>query len=241
MTKDRKAAIIIGVLYIIGTLTGVVAMAIMPSFGPGTDTLAQIAAHRGATIAGTLLVLTMAFALSALAAVFYPIGRRFSEWLATGYVIFRGALEGAVYVISGFVWLVLIALSSQPASAALAPIVGVLQTSQDVIWNQLVSLPFGIGALMFYALLHRARLVPSWILVWGYASVALSLAASLAHIFGGNIDIVMASLLVQEMVLAGWLIVKGFNPEALAQGAPAAREPRGAVRSPQVLHPAPGV
>jgi len=238
MTKDRKSAIIIGVLYMIGTVTGVIASFIMPSFGPGTDALAQIAAHRGATIAGALLILAMAFSLSALAAVFYPIGRRFSEWLATGYVIFRGALEGMVYVISTLIWLVLLSLSSQPTSVALNPIARVLLTANDVIWNQLVSLPFGVGALMFYVLLHRARLVPSWILIWGYVSVALFSAANLAHLFGvGSIDIVMFSLLVQEMVLAGWLIVKGFDPEAL-EAAPVAETPQPAPARP-TMRPAP--
>jgi len=180
----------------------------------------------------------MAFSLSALAAVFYPIGRRFSEWLATGYVIFRGALEGMVYVISTLIWLVLLSLSSQPTSVALNPIARVLLTANDVIWNQLVSLPFGVGALMFYVLLHRARLVPSWILIWGYVSVALFSAANLAHLFGvGSIDIVMFSLLVQEMVLAGWLIVKGFDPEAL-EAAPVAETPQPAPARP-TMRPAP--
>jgi len=211
--SDRRAATLIGVLYIIGTVAGVAAAFIMPSFAAGTDTLAAIAGARGATIAGALLVLAMGLSLSGLAAVFYPIGRRFSETLSMGYVIFRGALEGMIYVISALVWLVLIALSSQP-SAGTAAIVGVLQTTQDVIWNQLVALPFGIGALMFYWLLYRANLVPRWILVWGFVSAPLFMAANLAHIFGGNIDIVMGSLLLQELVLAGWLIAKGFNLQA---------------------------
>ena len=244
MIDDRKAAIVIGVLYIIGTVTGVIASFIMPSFGPGTDILATIAAHRGAMVAGTLLVLAMGFSLSALAAIFYPIGKRFSEWLATGYVIFRGALERMIYVISGLLWLTLITLASAPASAAMAPIARAIMTSNDVIWNQLVSMPFGIGAFMFYALLHRAKLVPSWILIWGYISVALMMAANLAQLIGlGDINVVMVSLLVQEMVLAGWLIVKGFDPEALASvglGSPA-EPPHAASRNPQVFHPAPGV
>jgi hypothetical protein len=239
MMSDRKAAILIGVLYIIGTAAGVVAMAITPPFAAGTDILAQTAAHSGAMIAVALLVLAMGFALSALAAVFYPIGRRFSESLATGYVIFRGALEGMVYVLSAFITLVLVTLSSQPTAAA-APLAMLLQTAHGVIWNQLASLPFGIGALMFYALLYRARLVPRWILVWGYVSVALFMAANLAHIFGGNIDIVMASLLVQEMVLAGWLIAKGFNPQALAAAEPTApAEKPEAPGTASALRPAP--
>jgi Domain of unknown function (DUF4386) len=239
MMSDRRAATLVGVLYIIGTVAGVTGVVIMPSFAPGTDILAQVAAHRGAMIAGTLLVLTMGLSLSALAAVFYPIGRRFSEVLSMGYVIFRGALEGMTYVISALFWLVLIALSSGPS--AMAPIATLLQTAQGVIWDQLVGLVFGIGALMFYALLYRAKLVPRWILVWGFLSVVLSMAANLAQILGGNIGVVSVSLLLQEMVLAGWLIVKGFNQEALAQGMAPAKEPRAASRNPQVFHPAPGV
>jgi hypothetical protein len=239
MTKERRAAILIGVLYIIGTAAGVTGMMIMPSFAAGTNILAEVAAHRGATIAGTLLVLVMGFSLSALAAVFYPIGRRFSEVLATGYVIFRGALEGMVYVISALLWLVLIALASEPSG--MAPVATALQTAQRLVWDQFAALPFGIGALMFYWLLYRAKLVPRWILVWGFVGVPLFMAANLAHIFGLNIDILLPVLAVQEMVLAVWLIAKGFNPEALMQGAPHADEPRVASRNPQVLHPAPGV
>jgi hypothetical protein len=215
MTSTRRTAAIVGVLYIIGTVAGIASAAILPSIAPGTNVLTQVATHRGAAIAGGLLVLVMGFALSTLAAVFYPVGRRFDDALATGYVIFRGALEGAVYLISGLIWLVLITMSSEP-SAAMASGAAVLQATQNVIWNQVVALPFGIGALMFYALLYRARLVPRWMLVWGFVSAGLFMAACLAQVFGGNIDVVNVSLLLQEMVLAVWLIAKGFDAKALA-------------------------
>lgn len=222
MTKDRKTAVIVGVLYIIGTVAGVASVALLPSYSPGTNALAQVAARPGATVAGALLVLTMGFALSALAAAFYPLGRRYDSALATGYVIFRGALEGAVYLISGLVWLVMVALSTNPVANASAG--ALLQTVQAVTWDQLVMLPFGIGALMFYALLYRARLVPRWILVWGFVSAFLFMADGAAHMFGLNIDVVNASLLLQEMVLAGWLIAKGFNTEGPVERESAGRE-----------------
>jgi hypothetical protein len=240
MISDRRTATLIGVLYIIGTAAGVIGLAIMPSFAAGTNILAEIAAHRGATIVGALLVLTMGFALAALPAVFYPIGRRFSEVLATGYVIFRGALEGMVYVISAFIWLVLIAMSGAPTAAA-APIAAVLQTAQQLVWEQLIALPFVIGAFMFYWVLYRARLVPAWISIWGLVGTVLYLAAPLARMAGLNLDFLMFPLAIQEMVLAGWLIVKGFNVEALAQGATRAVEPRVASRNLQAFRQAPGV
>jgi hypothetical protein len=214
MTSPRRTAAAIGVLYIIGTVAGVTGLLVMPSFDPGTDVLGQVANHRMATVIGGLLVLTMGFALSALSAVFYPIGRRFSETLATGYVVFRGALEGMTYVISALLWFTLVALASKPSG--MAAIATALQTAQGLIWEPLVALPFSVGALMFYWLLFKTRLVPRWITVWGFVSLALSLAAHLAYALGYPLDVLQMSLLLQEMVLAVWLIAKGFDAKALA-------------------------
>lgn len=211
-TGDRKAARTIGLLYILGTVAGVASAIVMPSMS-GPAVLGQLVAHRTAAIAGALLILTMGFALSALSAVFYPIGRRFSEALSMGYVIFRGALEGMLYVVGALILLLLVALSATPSAAA--PVAVALQSAYGVIWDQLLALPFVVGVLMFYWLLFRARLVPTWITVWGFVGAALYLAAPLARMAGVNLDFLMAPLALQEMVLAVWLIVKGFSPAAL--------------------------
>jgi hypothetical protein len=214
MISDRRAATLIGVLYIIGTAAGVAGLVIMPSFGPGTDILAQVASHRTTTIVGALLVLTMGFALSALSAVFYPIGRRFSETLAMGYVVFRGALEGAVYVVSALLWLTVVALAAEPAG--MAQVATGLQVAQRMIWEQLIALPFLVGAGMFYWLLFKTRLVPRWVSAWGLASIPLYAGAAFARMAGLDLDVLMAPLALQEMVLAVWLIAKGFDAKVLA-------------------------
>ena len=214
--NDRARATIVGVLYIIGTASGVAGLAIMPSFAAGADILAQINAHHAATVAGALLVLTMGFALSAIPAVFYPIGRRVSEVLSMGYVIFRGALEGTVYIISAFIWLVLVALSAEPSAAA--PAATALQTAERLVWEQLIALPFVIGALMFYWMLYRARLVPRWISIWGLLGAVFYFAAPVARMAGLSLDFLMYPLALQEMVLAVYLIAKGFSPRAIAGG-----------------------
>jgi len=219
MTKERKAAILIGVLYIVGTVAGVASALIAPPFAAGPDLLGRVAAHRTETIVGGLLVLTMGFSLSALPAVFYPIGRRFSEALSMGYVIFRGAIEGMMYFLGVTIWLVLVAMSANPSAEA-PSIADVLARALGVLWDQLGVLPFIIGALMFYSLLFRTRLVPRWLSVWGLVGALPYAGAAFAAMAGLNLGWLMAPLAVQEMVLAVWLIAKGFNPEALAQGAP---------------------
>jgi len=217
MKNDRARAAIVGVLYIIGTVSGVLGLTIMPSLAAGSDILAQIAAHHTAAVVGALLVLTMGFALSTIPAVFHPVGRRHSEVLSMGYVIFRGALEGMTYVIGALIWLVLIAMSDEP-SAASAPIAAMLQTAERLVWEQLVALPFVVGALMFTWILYRARLVPRWLSIWGLAGAVLYLGAPLARMAGLSLDFLMFPLAVQEMVLAVWLIAKGFSPRAIVDG-----------------------
>lgn len=214
MKSARRAAIAIGVLYIIGDVAGFASLGGLGALNPGTDLLGQVASHRTGTILGALCILAMGLSLSALSAVFYPIGRRFNETLATGYVVFRGALEGMGYVLMTLLVLVLAALSGQPTANAQAA--NAVATVYHVLFEQVAVVPFIVGAVMFYWLLFRSRLVPRWISVWGLATAPLYVGAAFARMAGLDLDWLMFPLALQEMVLAVWLIAKGFDAEVLA-------------------------
>jgi hypothetical protein len=73
---------------------------------------------------------------------------------------------------------------------------------------------FIAGALLFYLLLFRTRLVPRFLSVWGMAaSVTLLLvtALRLAGIEHMILDAMLMPIVGNEVVLAIWLMVKGFS------------------------------
>ena len=59
MSSDRKAAIWVGVLYIIGTVAGVLSMLVTDSVLSGPNYLAQVAANPDRLAVGALLILAM--------------------------------------------------------------------------------------------------------------------------------------------------------------------------------------
>jgi len=67
-----------------------------------------------------------------------------------------------------------------------------------------------------------SKLIPRWIAVWGLIAIALHLATGFLQLFGSTSafsslqDILNLPIFLQEMVMAVWLIVKGFNPSAIA-------------------------
>jgi hypothetical protein len=58
--------------------------------------------------------------------------------------------------------------------------------------------------------------VPRWLSVWGLVGAALYIVPPLGSMFGHSLGVLMAPLALQEMVMAVWLIAKGFNPSAVA-------------------------
>ncbi len=215
LSADRKAAVAIGVLYIIGTVALVLSAVVTGGVLTGPGYLAQVAGQPNQLAIGAVLVLLAGFALAMVPVVFWPIGKRYNETLAMGYVVFRGAIETVLYLVGALGWLLLIALSTQPDAALLASFV---RTTVAVTWDQLIAVPFALGALMFYVLLYRSRLVPRWLSAWGLVGAALYIAPPLGSMFGLSLDVLMAPLAVQEMVMAAWLIAKGFTPRAAASG-----------------------
>ena len=213
MSADRKAAVWIGVLYIIGTVALVLSAVVTGGVLAGPAYLAQVAAQPNQVAIGALLVLLAGFALAMVPVVFWPIGRRYNETLAMGYVVFRGAIETVLYIVGALGWLLLIALSTQPDAG---PLAGFVRTTVAVTWDQLLAIPFALGALMFYVLLYQSRLVPRWLSAWGLVGAVLYIVPPLGSMFGLSLGVLMAPLAVQEMVMAVWLIARGFNPAALA-------------------------
>lgn len=84
-------------------------------------------------------------------------------------------------------------------------------------------LAYSTGALIYYAVFYRWRLVPRWLSVWGIAGVLLILTACLFALFRNNAvtgyALLIAPIAVQEDVLAVWLLVKGFSQSPLTSRA----------------------
>jgi hypothetical protein len=228
MSADRRIARTVGVLFLVGTVAGALSLILTDPILTAPDYLAQVAVNRERMVAGVLLVLVMGFALAMVPVVFWPVGKRHSETLAMGYVVFRGALETVTYIIGALGWLLLIALSQEPDSGLLA---GFIQTTERVVWDQLIALPFVLSALLFYVVLYKARLVPRWLSGWGLLGAALYIVAPLASMLGGSLGVLMAPLAVQEMVMAAWLIAKGFEPVPPARSEQAGPSPQSGSRS----------
>lgn len=213
MSADRKAAVWIGLLYIIGMVALVLSLVVMGALLTGPDDLAEVAAQPNRVAIGAVLALLAGFALAMVPVVFWPIGRRYNETLAMGYVVFRGGLEGVIYMLGALGWLLLIPLSTQPDAAPLASLV---RAADPVLWEQVGVVPFAVGALMFYVLLYQSRLVPRWLSTWGLVGAVLYIVPPLGSMFGLSLGVLMAPLAVQEMVMAVWLMAKGFDPTAIA-------------------------
>lgn len=225
MREHRVAATTAGILYIIGTAAGVLCkLAVMPPVSGAGDPLAAGAQHSGAVVTAALLVLLMGLSLAFVPVVLFPVLRRTNEVLAIGYLVMRGAVETTCYVLSAVSLLLLLpvgaAIAAGPGTASPAGVrVGnLLVDSADV--GAVTALVFCLGGVMFYALLYRSCIVPRWLVLWGLAAIPLYVAAYLLALYaviGTNSTaqtLLVLPLAVQEMVLALWMIARGFRPAA---------------------------
>ena len=223
--EHRAAATTAGILYIIGTLAGFLTLIVIAPVSGARDPLASASEHSGAVVTVALLVLVMGLSLAFVPIVLFPVLRRVNEVLALGYLIVRGAIETSCYVVLAIGWLLLVPLgevmSAGPGTASPAGIrVGNLVLDADAA-NAVLALVFCLGAGMFYTLLYRSRIVPLWISVWGLVAIAFYVAADLLALYGvfeANAPeqvLMFMPMLLQEMVLAVWMIARGFRPMAV--------------------------
>ncbi len=98
----------------------------------------------------------------------------------------------------------------------------ILATS-DWMRDVVMLFAWGLGALLYNLIFLRSRLLPRWLAGWGILAILLHLAGCLLALFeiigpSSPLQVVLlAPSALQELVLAIWLIAKGFDPAAVAR------------------------
>lgn len=221
MNSTRKAAIIVGILFIIATVAPIASGLFIGSIYKA-DYLTAVSANENQVLIGALLWLVMTAAIVSIPIFMFPILKKHNESLALGYVGAR-IFEGFFPAFNTISLLSLLSLSREFVNAT-APVTGYFQTSGAIIlstmdWGSiLMGFPFALGCLIFNYLLYKSGLVPRWLSILGLIGGALILAETSISLFGiSSLEFLYIVIAPQEMILAGWLIVKGFNSSAIAQ------------------------
>lgn len=217
MVADWKpVAKTIGILFLVASAAAIVGgLLLLPTQEEGY--LAEAAGAEAQVMIGALLEVVLAVSVVGIAVLFFPILRRTNEGMAMGYVAAR-TLEGALVLFGSLSALVVLALSrdyGESGSGQAAVVGDSLISARE--WAVLLGtmVVFGVGALVLYSLLYRSRLVPSWLSIWGFLAAALLMVGALLEMFGQDLGwtqvVFSAPIGLNEVVLAIWLIVKGFN------------------------------
>jgi len=230
MNSNKKIARITGILFIVATVASLLGSSLTGSIVGAPDYLVQIAANKNLIVVGALLAFVAAAGSAGIAIALYPVLRKYNEGLALGSVGFR-LIEGVFYLVATLGLFSLLSLGQEYANAGpqAVPTFQVLGTliSAIRVWAGFVLgvIAFCLGAAMYYYVMYRSRLIPRWLSAWGLVGLALVLSMALLIAFGERISgpsgvlvLLAIPIALQEMVLAVWLIFKGFNPSAIASG-----------------------
>lgn len=214
-----RTARIVGTLLITATAASLASTALLGPVLTGTDYLGGIYAAQGRILGGALLTMLSAFTSASIAIALYPLLRAHSRGLALGSVGMR-VIEASMYLVSALGPILLVVLSQQHARAAPRPpydeTLGALLKALRDQASIIGSLAFYLGAGMYYLIFRQSRLVPRWLSDWGLLGVTLGLASGILVVLGVTavwspfMLTMNLPIAVQEMVLAVWLLLRGF-------------------------------
>jgi len=222
----RTTARVAGFLFLTATAAGVLSAVLL---GP-LDTLhsPQSIADRAHRIsAGALMVLVMTVAIALIPPTLFPVLKKHGEAPALGYVAAR-IIEVVLLLPAAIGPLMMVAISTTqsdagtPDNAAHLDTVRILTQTYD-LWGHASSMVFFcLSALLLNYLLYRSRLAPRWIAGWALIAVVPYLADAFLVMFSllnpssAVHAILFSPLALNEMVLAVWLLTKGFRAPSSA-------------------------
>jgi hypothetical protein len=217
---NRKTAIIVGVLFIACTASSILSGLFLGSLN-APNYLVNVAANENLVLIGMLVQSIWALTCIGIPVMLFPILKKHNEALALGFFSLR-FIEGSFIFLSIVCQLSLLTLSKEfitgglEASNYLASGT-LLHAARDWAFWVGPSISFALSALVLNFALYQSKIVSKWLSVWGLVGALVYFPTELLALFGFNQFLFLAvPLAIQEMALAIWLIIKGFNSSAIS-------------------------
>lgn len=214
---------------LLGTVVGVIGLGVvLEQLNSATDSLTVYGESETRVAVASLVELFTGVVLVGMAIAVYPVLKKFSPSAAIAYIGAR-LLEGVVFIIGVLSMLALAGLgrdyiaAGSPSDSYFQVAGGLLLVVPDWAGHGILDVAiFPLGAVILYAVFYRVEFVPRWLSVWGLAGAVLYWVAGFLVMFHfiaplESVHVMLqAPLGLQEVVLAIWLMAKGFNASALA-------------------------
>ncbi len=216
----KKTAIIIGILFLIQFVLGVLLNQFL--IGPITfdpDYLVIASANTSQLIIGTFISILSGALTVWIAVKLFPFFKPFSHTLALLYVGFS-VVSFTVTLIDIVGVLSLLSVSIEYTNPEMQngdflKTIGTIFYAIRVWTHYLVLLIAALNLTVFYSALFISKLLPRFISTWGLLAVSLMLAALILNIF----DVItfetemmlFLPLAINQLVLIAWLLIKGFS------------------------------
>ena len=220
MNKERKIAIIVGVLFLIALVFNIIAMPIYQPILSAEDFLTTAYPQNYKIVVGMLLDFICIPAIILIPIMLFPLFKKVNESLAIGYIVFR-AIEGILFIISLIGYMSLLSLSQiyqssgSPDSSHYQALGNSIKAGNEWIF-MIYIIFFAFGALILNYLLYTSKLVPIFISVWGFLAGIFMLVGAVVGMFGSIEAMKIMTICgppigLNEFVLVIWLLFKGFT------------------------------
>ena len=228
MNSARKIALVTGVFFMITIIPAPIAQFFLyDSVLNDVDYIVGAGADANVRL-GAFLEVLIAIAIIGTAVTLFPLLKRQDEGFALGYVAAR-IFESTMIVVSIIGLLSVVTLRQEFAGVAGAEAASLVEVGRSLVaihdWTLLLGpgLMPGLNDIMLGYLLYASRLVPRALALLGIVAGPVHFASFVAVLLGvieaGSVWQGIASIPVAafEVILGIWLIVKGFNPSAVAR------------------------
>lgn len=227
MFSNKTSARIVGVLFLLAAVTAVIGVLLYNPILNSSNYLVNGAAHANQVILGALMELFLVVSAIGTATTMFPILRKYNETIALWHVCFR-FLEAIVITVGLISVLALLTLSREFVAAGAVDVSSINAVGVSLIaihdWTFMLGPLFllGINTIMYSYIFYKTKLVPRFLSILGITGAISVFICALLVMFGvieqvsfwgGILALPVAA---NEMILAVWLIVRGFNESALS-------------------------